>query len=108
MRSGCIPRWATDRPASSRISFWLAFCTVSVSGQGCTPDLDRANLVGADLGHARLARVSLIGAQLHGASLLGADLRDAILMDGDMRNADLHASDLRRANFSRAFSRSGR
>src|SRR5258708_6468134 len=126
MRSGSIPRWATDRPASSRSSFWLAFCTFSVSAHGCTPQLAAVDLRGADLRQADLAGTvvdertqldpewrlvqriliaegqqrDLRGARMVEANLEGADLNGADLAGAALWRTDLKFADLRRADLN--------
>ena len=82
-----------------------------------TPDLIRAELVGAtlrgaNLGEADLSDANLSGANLGGTYLSGADLRganlggaylsDSVLREANLRGADLSGAGIRRANLVEA------
>lgn len=55
-------------------------------------DLRRADLREADLGGAGLIGANLGEADLHGANLFGADLREVDLFEAHLRKADLHGA----------------
>ena len=66
------------------------------------PDLDEANLHGADLYHANLSEVNLHRAKLSGANLFTADLRESDFSEADLHSANLGRTDLSGANLSDA------
>jgi hypothetical protein len=66
------------------------------------PDLNKANLGGADLSEANLSGANLWRADLSGADLSGADLREADLSRANLSGADLFVADLREVNLSGA------
>jgi len=71
------------------------------------PDLDGANLSGADLTRAKLYHADLSGAnltraKLYHADLMAADLSGANLGDANLRGADLSGANLRGANLGGA------
>lgn len=65
---------------------------------GLRPDLQQANLAGADLSSANLSSANLHGADLFGANLSGADLSGADPGWADLRGAILTMADLRRTD----------
>jgi uncharacterized protein YjbI with pentapeptide repeats len=77
------------------------------------PDLDEADLTGANLSGADLSKADLSKANLSGANLSEADFRDAslnganlsdtYLVLADLRGVDLSQADLYRANLSGAY-----
>jgi len=66
------------------------------------PNLNEANLSGADLRRAHLYRANLSGADLRRAHLYGADLRRAHLYEAKLSGADLRRADLSEAGLSGA------
>ncbi len=67
-----------------------------------TPDLEKADLSGANLGPAHLVGADLSGANLAGANLGGANLLVADLSVADLDGANLRVADLGGANLSGA------
>lgn len=65
-------------------------------------NLERANLIGADLFAANLRRANLSGAFLRQADIGRADLRGANLAGVNLKGADLFRTDLREANLTKA------
>jgi uncharacterized protein YjbI with pentapeptide repeats len=64
------------------------------------PDLNEANLCGADLNNAILSHINLSGADLRHADLRGAHLNFADLTGADLYHANLHRAGLSGTNLS--------
>ncbi len=65
-------------------------------------DLKRVNLIGADLSRANLSEANLSRADLKRVDLRETNLREVDLSETDLSEADLSEADLRRANLRRA------
>src|SRR5271157_260107 len=68
----------------------------------CGVDLSKADLSGARLNHANLSGANLSGANLRGANLSGANLSAANLSGANLREVDLRGAHLNHADLSRA------